>query len=275
MTEAIERAAAALASADALVVTAGAGMGVDSGLPDFRGSEGFWQAYPPFRKIGLHFEDLANPSWFERDPQLAWGFYGHRLALYRSTAPHEGFRVLLRWAERMAHGAFVFTTNVDGHFAKAGFPAERIVEHHGAIERLQCTADCGEGIFPAPGWEVEVDPATFRARGRLPSCPSCGALARPNILMFDDAGWDPTPTLAQRHRLDSWLAGLQDAKLVVVECGAGKAIPSARIFGESLVRNTGGRLIRINVRESGVPGGAIGLAMGAREALLALDRRIR
>ncbi len=95
----VQRAADALRGADALLITAGAGMGVDSGLPDFRGSEGFWRAYPPYRKLGLHFEQLANPSAFRGDPQLAWGFYGHRLKLYRSTRPHRGFETLLRWGQ--------------------------------------------------------------------------------------------------------------------------------------------------------------------------------
>ena len=94
----VQRAAEAIAKAKALLVTAGAGMGVDSGLPDFRGDEGFWKAYPPFRELGLRFVDLASPGWFEDDPELAWGFYGHRLELYRRTVPHRGFEVLRRLA---------------------------------------------------------------------------------------------------------------------------------------------------------------------------------
>ena len=47
-----------------LLVTAGAGMGVDSGLPDFRGTEGFWRSYPPLAELGLRFEEVANPAWF-------------------------------------------------------------------------------------------------------------------------------------------------------------------------------------------------------------------
>ena len=83
--------------ATALLIGAGAGMGVDSGLPDFRGNEGFWEAYPPFAKLGLSFMELANPGWFESDPALAWGFYGHRLESYRRTVPHRGFEVLREW----------------------------------------------------------------------------------------------------------------------------------------------------------------------------------
>src|SRR5215472_16609198 len=87
----LRRAAEAIGAADALVIGAGAGMGVDSGLPDFRGAQGFWRTYPPYAKLGLSFIELANLQWFESDPALAWGFYGHRLNLYRATEPHAGF----------------------------------------------------------------------------------------------------------------------------------------------------------------------------------------
>ena len=85
-------AAEAVRTADALLIGAGAGMGVDSGLPDFRGPEGFWAAYPPFR--GRQFSDLSTPHWFRTDPALAWGFFGHRLNLYRTAVPHPGFELL-------------------------------------------------------------------------------------------------------------------------------------------------------------------------------------
>src|SRR5262245_16873535 len=117
-------------------------MGVDSGLPDFRGDAGFWKAYPPFARLGLRFVDLASPRWFAEDPARAWGFYGHRLNLYRATAPHRGFDILLGWARDKPHGAFVFTSNVDGHFQKAGFDPARVVECHGAIETSQCAGPC-------------------------------------------------------------------------------------------------------------------------------------
>src|SRR5438874_3703737 len=92
---AIRDAADAVQNADALLIGAGAGMGVDSGLPDFRGDEGFWKAYPPFR--GKSFASISNPIWFQSDPTQAWGFFGHRLNLYRQAVPHEGFAILRRW----------------------------------------------------------------------------------------------------------------------------------------------------------------------------------
>jgi NAD-dependent SIR2 family protein deacetylase len=145
---ALARAAAVLRDADALLIGAGAGMGVDSGLPDFRGDHGFWKAYPPLAQRGIRFGEIANPRSFGADPALAWGFYGHRLALYRATVPHEGFAILRAIGERMTHGPFVFTSNVDGQFERAGFDAARVVECHGSLHHLQCTRPCSDAICP-------------------------------------------------------------------------------------------------------------------------------
>src|SRR4051812_38416047 len=165
----LAQAADAVRSADALLVGAGAGMGVDSGLPDFRGNQGFWRAYPPYQELGLDFMSMANPRWFALDPAFAWGFYGHRLELYRRTTPHEGFAILRRWGERVKHGAFVFTSNVDGQFQRAGFADDRIVEIHGSIHLMQCLGDC-HGFTQADPHHVAIDMETMRARDPLPAC---------------------------------------------------------------------------------------------------------
>lgn len=260
----------AIRRAEALVICAGAGMGVDSGLPDFRGNEGFWRAYPPFAQLGLGFADLANPRWFARDPALAWGFYGHRLNLYRGTAPHAGFAILRRWATEKPGGAFVFTSNVDGQFQKAGFGEESVVECHGSIHHLQCTQACPD-LWPAEGTAVAVDPGTMRAREPWPACPRCGALARPNILMFGDGGWRPERTEEQEQRLGAWLHARRGARLTVIELGAGCAVPTVRHFSEQLVAQRGATLVRINPREPEGPRGTVSLLFGAREALAVLD----
>jgi len=270
---AVAEAAELVREATALVVTAGAGMGVDSGLPDFRGPEGFWNAYPAYRHLGLGFQDLANPVWFESDPALAWGFYGHRMELYRRTEPHEGFAALSRWGRAAPGGAFVFTSNVDGHFGRAGFDPERVVECHGSLEWAQCLRSCGAGLFAADRYRVEVDPTTFRAGEPLPACPGCGGLARPNVLMFGDWDWDASRTAGQERRLREWLgraAAGPKPRIVVVECGAGTAVPTVRLFGEQMLR-AGARLVRINLREPHGPSGTIGVAAGARDALLRID----
>jgi len=272
--EKIQRAADAVAEAEALVITAGAGMGVDSGLPDFRGDQGFWKAYPPMERLGISFVEMANPGWFVRDPRLAWGFYGHRLNLYRGTTPHHGFEILKRWSEGLPHSYFVFTSNVDGHFQKTGFSDDRILECHGSLAHLQCSEPCDSEIWPAGELEVTVDEDSFRAVSDLPECPRCGSLARPNVLMFNDWHWIPRRTTEQERRFESWLAEVIDARTVVIELGAGSAVPTVRIASEHAAVRLGATLVRINPREPQAPHGQIGLPLGALEALEAIDRRL-
>ena len=252
------------------MITAGAGIGVDSGLPDFRGPGGFWKAYPALAKAKLNFEEIASPHAFRTDPELAWGFYGHRLRLYRDTRPHEGFRILLEFAARLPQGAFVFTSNVDGQFQKAGFPEHGVSECHGSIHYLQCLKPCQSLIWPADDLRPEVDEAICRLSSPLPQCPRCGSLARPNILMFGDWDWIEQRSCVQQKRLEAWLRNVD--RLVVVELGAGVDIPSARRFGEA----TAAPLIRINPLAASVRRSQdIAIPMGALDGLRRINAILR
>lgn len=261
-------AATALRNADALLIGAGAGMGVDSGLPDFRGNDGFWQAYPML--YGRPFAQMSTPYGFAHDPAKAWGFFGHRLNLYRVTVPHEGFHILRRIAQRMPLGSFVFTSNVDGQFQKAGFPENIIYECHGSIHHLQCSAGCSRAIWSADNTRVDVD-ATLTAQDDLPCCPECGAVARPNIMMFNDFDWIDRRSREQEKRYEAWLAGSAGGKVVAIELGAGTAVPSVRYE----CQRQGNPLIRINPREHDVScSSSLSLPMGALAALRELERLI-
>jgi NAD-dependent SIR2 family protein deacetylase len=269
---AIVAAANLIREADALLILAGAGMGVDSGLPDFRGSQGFWRAYPPLARLGLRFEEVANPRWFHADPELAWGFYGHRLNLYRQTEPHEGFRILRRWAAGKPGGAFVFTSNVDGHFQRAGFPDHSVTECHGSIHHLQCCGACSSEIWSADSTVVTVDESTMRAGESLPSCPQCLGSARPNVLMFSDAWWVEHRTSSQLERYYRWLEQAAKGRPVIIELGAGTTLPRVRSESEWVAGQTHASILRINPRESEVPPGPhVGMACGALAALRAID----
>lgn len=262
MEDAIQEAFEVLEASDRILVGAGAGMGVDSGLPDFRGHEGFWNAYPPFRRLGLSFVDMANPRWFRDDPRQAWGFYGHRHQLYQATPPHAGFGLLLDWLQQRGKSYFVFTSNVDGHFQHAGYDTERLVECHGSLNHLQCMGPCDDCI-----WEnrqsVAVDESTFRATGPLPECPSCGALARPNVLMFGDRSWSERRTGEQVQRYRNWLESSGRAPLVAIELGAGTAVPTVRMESECRAE----RIIRVNPREADGPRPTISIRLGALQAI--------
>lgn len=241
--------------ADGLLITAGAGMGVDSGLPDFRGEHGFWQAYPALKESGLDFYDIANPDSFHADPKQAWGFYGHRLNLYRQTIPNAGFAILSKLAKRMPNGAFVYTSNVDGQFQKAGFSEMQIVECHGSIHHLQCLDGCMDDVWSADDFYPETDDVACQLISPLPLCPHCGKVSRPNIYMFNDMDWINNRKITQQARLDQWLNKVE--QLLVIEIGAGTRISTARNFSE----RQGGFLIRINPNEPKIPSHVNGISL--------------
>ena len=267
MSRVIERAKKAIKEADVILITAGAGMGVDSGLPDFRGNEGFWRAYPVIAKLGYSFGQMASPEWFETNPKLAWAFYGHRLNLYRETIPHEGFH-LLKELVASKKDYFIFTSNVDGQFQKAGFDESKISECHGTIHHFQCTK-CSTPIYSAESESINIDMEKFEAL-TLPTCPSCGAIARPNILMFGDWGWDSSRTIAQDKRYEKFRANVYDKKykLAIIEIGAGTHIPTIRQESEYSAEQLGGFVVRINPRDYDINEAlGVGITLGGLEGI--------
>ena len=268
-SERFVKAAEAVKSAKAMIVTSGAGMGVDSGLPDFRGDQGFWNAYPMYAHLHISFIDAANPSNFEGDPAFGWGFYGHRTNLYRETEPHQGFQMLQDWAAEFDQDSFVVTSNVDGQFQKAGYREDQILEVHGSINHLQCLTPCCNDI-----WDnnevIPVDFDSMRAQ-QVPKCRHCSRPARPNILMFGDYSWLSDRTRGQEMRFDSFLTEHQHAPIVVIEMGAGTSIPTIRYMSERIGQRNAATVIRINPRDSHIAGGHTSLPCGALEGLEGID----
>lgn len=267
----IAQAAEWIKEADVLLIGAGTGIGVDSGLPLFRGDESLWKAYPALKTQHHSFSDIVNPMWFEMNPRKAWGFFGHCLKLYRRTQPHKGFNILKTWADTRPNCSMIFTSNVDGQFQKAGFREQDIVECHGSIHHLQCSKACSDDIWPASDLELEINETTLTLASSIPRCPNCGEVARPNILMFNDGYWNHDRTYYQEDRFSQWA---KDAgNILAIEIGAGIVIPSVRVISESY----GSQLIRINPRHSKVPNRKTGISlnMGGLEALNAINNLIR
>ena len=277
----LEKAATSIKNAEALIITAGAGIGVDSGLPDYRGPEGFWKAYPPLKDKGIKLAEMANPKWFEEDPEFAWGFYGHRINLYAETEPHKGFQILKRWALAKEKGHFVYTSNVDGHFQRAGFSEDNVVECHGSLYFLQCVDPKTQSndIWPTPKDQIKgIDVSTLRMAPPLPHGPP-GAkkpvLARPNVVMFGDWEFVGTRTSTQELRYQNFIKTLKEVNFAVIEIGAGTSIPTIRHQSQSIIEDfKGATLIRINPQEPEVPDWhrSISLPMKGLEALEVIDK---
>jgi NAD-dependent SIR2 family protein deacetylase len=257
----LQRAAEVIRAAEGLVLMAGAGMGADAGRAEFQSDEEFWRAYPPLAQQRLAFAELSTPQGFERNPALAWGFYGWRIEQCRRTPSHAGFAILRRWMAEKPQGGFVFTSCVDGCFQRGGFAEERLVECHGSLEHLQCVKPCCAATWPAPAdLQLAIDPETLRAGGELPRCVRCGGLARPNVLMTDDGAWSSGRTLAQQVRFRAWLASLARGKFSVIEVGASVGETTVRQAAEQLAAAGRVSLIRVGVDEAVEAPNAMALA---------------
>lgn len=253
-------------SADALLITAGAGLGVDSGLPDFRGEHGFYNAYPQFKALGFSQWHVSNPALFIKQPRLAWGFYAHRYHLYKKTIPHAGYDILRDWLTEK--DGFVFTSNVDGHFIKAGCVKTRLVECHGSIHYIQCLKNCNDHVRYISDLPITTDSDSLLANGVLPTCPYCGFLARPNILMFNDSTWCDVRYAQQASLYEAWLNRNRGKVIVVIEIGAGVTIPRVR----NQFKNRHMKLIRINPHDCTIPYGGVAIKERAIIALQEINK---
>lgn len=115
--------------------------------------------------------ELATPEAFERDPRLVWEWYAWRSELVKKAAPNPGHEALAE-LESLVPNFVLLTQNVDGLHRRAG--SQNVVELHGSILRSRCSV---EGMSVEPR---EDDP------GIPPSCPSCGAFLRPDVVWFGE-----------------------------------------------------------------------------------------
>jgi len=231
-THDIKRAAQLLLDVDySLLFICGAGMGVDSKLPDYRSPGGFWNAYKPFvannkAASNLSLYEMSKTDWFVTDPQSAFGFYAHRSTLYKRATPHSGYHVLyqlvhnkypcdrgLRLSIDLGVRDFMFmTSNIDGQVIKAGFKEHRIYQTHGSLHHLQCMEICADSViqpFEHGYAALATDVDTFRVTNmdQIPRCQACGAMCRPNVSFFSDTNdtFDDERIHAQKERFMKWL----------------------------------------------------------------------
>ena len=152
-----------LRAAGAVTVLTGAGISAESGVPTFRDAQtGLWARYDPMQ--------LATPEAFEHDPRLGGEWYGWRRKLVAEADPNAGHEVLVRMERSVPRFALI-TQNVDGLHRRAG--SRNVTELHGNITRSKCSAE-----------DVPID--RFDPDAAPPTCPSCGAPLRPDVVWFGE-----------------------------------------------------------------------------------------
>ena len=211
----------------ALLIVAGAGMSVDSGIFTYRGTNGIWNKTITIGNNSYGYDEISSLTMWKTNPKIAWGFKAHFYNIMNHSSPHGGYYNLLKFvSNKLQNNYFVCTSNIDNYFEKAGFDKDKIYEVHGTMKLLQCmdkscsmrngTIEMTEDYLP------NFDEKTFIAT-RLPGCPNCKNILRPNVSMFGDYDFYEQPYKYARKKMEDWiqLVGKNKQNLVVLEIGCG------------------------------------------------------
>ncbi|MDE1770995.1 MAG: NAD-dependent protein deacylase, partial [Thaumarchaeota archaeon] len=116
-----------LRQAEKIVFVTGAGISQESGIPTFRGKDGFWRKYDAMK--------LATIDAFYENPKLVWEWYEERRANILAAKPNPGHLAMAELEKyRPVH---VLTQNIDGMHQRDG--STKVYELHGSIITVKCT----------------------------------------------------------------------------------------------------------------------------------------
>lgn len=200
-----------------LIIT-GAGVSAESGIPTFRGKDGYWRNLDPIK--------LATPEAFARDPELVWQWYRERRHRIRDAQPNAAHKAIANLAQ-CADEFLLVTQNVDDLHARAGLAKREMVQIHGDIFVTKCS---------------RCDFEQEQERNGLPRCTKCGALMRPGVVWFGE----PLP-LGEIERVEDYLQ--RDP------CGVVIVVGTTATFGYIIdwalrASRRGGQLVEVNPEET-------------------------
>ncbi len=205
------------------VVLTGAGISTPSGIPDFRSKDGgLWEKYDPMLVASLTSFRYNPESFFDWMRVLAREIY--------QAKPNQAHRGLAR----LEQAGFIQTTitqNIDTLHQRAG--SEHVLEVHGSMRSLTCIR-CYKHADTAPFLEA------YLAQGQIPRCPDCGAIMKPDLVLFGEQ-------LPQR----TWLAAQDACRKCDVMIVAGSSLEVLPVAGLPMrALENGARLILINQSET-------------------------
>ncbi|MCG8556212.1 MAG: RNA polymerase subunit sigma [Proteobacteria bacterium] len=210
MTEAtaLDELLAPLDAESLVVALTGAGVSAESGIPTFRGADGYWRV----GSRNYHPQELATYRAFSQMPWEVWAWYLYRRSVCLAARPNPAHLALAK-LEAARRRFFLVTQNVDGLHLRAGNSLERTYQIHGNIDFMRCADGCCSDLFEVPeqidrSWEKGR--ALTTAEQKLLLCPRCQGQARPHVLWFDETYDEPL------FRYESSMAAASAAELLVV-----------------------------------------------------------
>ena len=218
----------------------GAGISAESGIPTFRGEEGYWT-------VGAreyHPQEMATERTFRQLPREVWHWYLYRRGVCRAAKPNSAHFALARLGQALGERVHVITQNVDGLHLHAGQSPERTYQVHGNIDYMRCASGCSPAVVPLPP-EIEhgrKDGALSDEQYALLRCPACGGPSRPHILWFDEC-YDE-----QVYRADSAMRAASTCDLFIVVGASGAA--SLPMHATAEASNAGATIVDINPHDN-------------------------
>jgi len=163
-----------------VVFLTGAGLSADSGVPTFRGEEGFYN--------GIRAEDLLSFRTMRRSPEVIQRFIDNMRAKMGAAKPNAAHMMIARLAKEFGDRVVHFTQNIDPLVELAGY--DGTVHLHGFVTRMRSIGNSKvtEDIGFTRYWEG--DPSEAPLRGFKFRCPKTGSLMRPDVVLFDEMGPD-------------------------------------------------------------------------------------
>jgi len=194
-----------------IVFVTGAGISQESGIPTFRGKDGYWRRYDPMK--------LASIDAFYDDPKLVWEWYEDRRKNILDVKPNEGHFAISQMEE--FKDIVILTQNIDGLHQRSG--STNVLELHGSIIRIKCTV-CDF-----------IDNITENFESLPPKC-KCGSMLRPDVVWFGE----PLPQ-------NIWQSAIKEASIcdVMIIVGTSLVVSPANTLPVYAKQN-GAILIEVN-----------------------------
>ncbi len=223
-----------------ITVMTGAGISAESGIPTFRGPEGYWT----FGAKEYHPQEMATFNMFSQYPEEVWRWYLYRMGVCRNAEPNPGHYALVDMEVEFSDRFTLITQNVDGLHLRAGNSLGKTMQIHGNVSYMRCLKECSIDVYSIPDevkGKAREDSFTEYDRKYL-KCPKCGSMSRPHILLFDESYNE------HHYHFSSALEAAQATDLLVIVGTAGATnLPNQVAMS---VYQEGGVIIDINIEEN-------------------------
>ncbi len=191
-----------------IVILTGAGISAESGIPTFRGPEGYWtigsEVYQP--------QEMATLQMFQRHPEAIWSWYLYRATVCHNAVQNQGHKALVDLEKLLGDRFALITQNVDNLHIRAGSSDARTLQIHGNLFRMRCMGGCVEAVYPLPQQLLgkKRNEALSPAERNLLKCRDCSGAVRPHVLWFDEYYNE------EWYRCDSAMKAADEAQLLIV-----------------------------------------------------------